>query len=62
MLKVPSFFGDIPREEIEKFNSALENYEKYITTFQERERVEDKDRGMVRGPRLKSYSVTRVKQ
>jgi len=64
MYKVPSYFGEIPAEVVEQVSKAMSDYDRYMTEFQHREEkpeAEEPAHNMVRGPRLKSYTITRIK-
>lgn len=63
MYKVPYYFGEVTNEQIEQISTALSDYDKYMAKFQKRENKTDSDDSikLVRGPRLKCYTCTRVK-
>ena len=64
MYKPLAIFGDVSVEEIERISKAMSDYYSYMDKFQNREIKESPEtlRSCVRGPRLKSYTITRIKK
>lgn len=65
MYKPLAIFGDVSTEEIERITNAMSDYYSYMNKFQNREVEQESSdvvRSCVRGPRLKSYTITRVKR
>ena len=64
MYKPLAIFGDVPTEELERINKAMTDYYSYMDKFQNREIKESSEniRSCVRGPHLKSYTLTRIKK
>ena len=64
MYKPLAIFGDVSTEEIERITKAMSDYYSYMDKFQNREIKESSEvvRSCVRGPHLKSYTVTRIKR
>lgn len=69
LYRVPSYFGEVSAEEVEKITQAMSDYYRYINEFQNREKSDSENdsdcentRRLVRGPRLKSCSFVRLKE
>lgn len=64
MYKPLAIFGEVSSEEIERITKAMSDYYSYMDKFQNREIKKSSEtvRSCVRGPRLKSYTVTRIKR
>lgn len=64
MTRIPSYFGDIPAEDVEKITDKYSDLT-HITSDMQKRPIEDNaeiKNGYSKGPRLKSYTYTIIKR